>query len=98
MHLYLSGMVSCKLDRSELAHIEAMAVRLQQYEDFKQITERNLDRLDVLTIELKITTESQGNDLKNSEDNLRIILNEIKKLAPKTETRYFDEKIHILHI
>eukprot|EP00596_Hydrurales_sp_CCMP1899_P008657 CAMPEP_0119049210 /NCGR_PEP_ID=MMETSP1177-20130426/63414_1 /TAXON_ID=2985 /ORGANISM="Ochromonas sp, Strain CCMP1899" /LENGTH=365 /DNA_ID=CAMNT_0007026149 /DNA_START=135 /DNA_END=1229 /DNA_ORIENTATION=+ len=83
----IEGMVSCKLDRSELAHIEALAVRLQQYEDFRQMTVRELDRLDVLTTELKVRTEGQCHELENAEASLQIILNEIKKLAPKTETR-----------
>jgi hypothetical protein len=83
----IEGMVSCKLDRSELAHIEALAVRLQQYEDFKQMTVRELDRLDVLTIESKLTAEGQCHELENAEASLQIILNEIKKLAPKTEMR-----------
>ena len=33
----LSGLVACKLDRSELGHLEALAAKLQKEEDFKMV-------------------------------------------------------------
>lgn len=30
-------MVACKLDRSELGHLETLAMKLQQEEDFKTV-------------------------------------------------------------
>lgn len=32
-----TALLSCKLDRSELGHLEALAGRLQVYEDFEKV-------------------------------------------------------------
>jgi hypothetical protein len=91
----IEGLVACKLDRSELGHIEALAARLQQHEDFKQLTSDSLIKLDKSIEHLITATNGQTIRIKQTDNNLQGVLTEIRKLAPKSETRALAKEIEV---
>jgi Na+/phosphate symporter len=80
-------LVSCKVDRSELGYINALANELRSYADFKAKTINAVEDINDRLGNLIMTTSSHETSIQRLDRDVLTINSDIRKLAPKTETR-----------
>lgn len=81
----LDAMVATKLDRSELAHLQALAAKVALYEDFRVDTLDTLDKLMEHDRAADVRLGEHDRHLDNHGDHLADLTNQINKMATKQD-------------
>jgi RNA polymerase-interacting CarD/CdnL/TRCF family regulator len=89
----LEGIVACKLDRSELGHVEALAARLLTYDDFKEETRGQLRDVSLQLSSLETDLSVCTKDVTTLDQQCRNIREQIHGLALKTDVHTLAKEI-----
>lgn len=91
----LEGIVACKLDRSELGHIEALSARLLTYDVFKEDTKGQLQALSTHLSRLQSGVDINTRDITNLDKKIADIKDKIQDFALKTDVNKLAKEVEM---
>ena len=92
----MESSLACKLDRSDLSQLETLIGKIDIYEEFKQQTISNINKLKIYENESKILLNQHSNNLSDI-NNMLIKMNyDISNTATKKDAHLLGKEIEII--
>lgn len=89
----IESSLSCKIDRSEVSNLESIAAKIDLYEDFKNNTIIELEKLNKSKSDIILSLKEHGQNIAAIQDNINTINTDISKTATKKDTHQIAKEI-----